>query len=117
MKDGAPRPALGTINVLFAKPRGDERTWLGVMSMVLSPNLENRSQARIKAKMVAMPTLGFSKEDKEGTLKPYDDALVVTIRIRGYDVKRVVVNKGSGVEIMYPNLYKVLNLKPEDLEK
>jgi len=50
-----------------------------------------------------------------GTIKLHNDALVVTLRIGVYDVKRVMVNQGSGVEIMYPNLYKGLNLKPEDL--
>ena len=30
-------------------------------------------------------------------------------------MKRVLVDQGSGVEIMYPDLYKWLNLKPEDL--
>ena len=40
---------------------------------------------------------------------------MVTLRIGGYDVKRVLVDQGSAVEIMYPNLYKGLNLKPEDL--
>ena len=40
---------------------------------------------------------------------------MITLRVRGYDVKRVLVDQGSGVEIMYPNLYKGLNLKPEDL--
>ena len=30
-------------------------------------------------------------------------------------MKRVSVDQGSAVEIMYPNLYKRLNLKPEDL--
>ena len=30
-------------------------------------------------------------------------------------MKRVMVDQGSGAEIMYPNLYKGLNLKPEDL--
>ena len=30
-------------------------------------------------------------------------------------MKRVMVDQGSGVEIMYPNLYKGLNLRPEDL--
>ena len=30
-------------------------------------------------------------------------------------MKRVLVDQGSVVEIMYPNLYKGLNLKPEDL--
>ena len=27
----------------------------------------------------------------------------------------MIVDQGSGVEIMYPDLYKELNLKPEDL--
>ena len=30
-------------------------------------------------------------------------------------MKRVLVDQGSGVEIMYLDLYKGLNLKPEDL--
>ena len=41
--------------------------------------------------------------------------MVVTFRIKGYDVKRVLVNQGSGVEIMYLDLYKGLNLKSGDL--
>ena len=39
----------------------------------------------------------------------------ITLRIDGYDVKRVLVNQDSGAEIMYPNMYKGLNLRPEDL--
>ena len=68
-----------------------------------------------KAKMEVQPTLRFSDEDKVRTIQPHDDALVITLRIGGYDVKRVMVDQGSGVEIMYPDLYKGLNLKPEDL--
>ena len=30
-------------------------------------------------------------------------------------MKRVMVSQGSGVEIMYPDLYRGLNLKPKDL--
>ena len=52
-----------------------------------------------------------------GTFQPYDNALVVTFWIRGYDVKRVLMDQGSGAEIMYPNLYRGLNLKLEDLKK
>ena len=53
-RDGAPRLALGTINVIFAKPRGNAGTYSGVMSMVSGPSLENRSQTCKKAKMVAI---------------------------------------------------------------
>ena len=59
--------------------------------------------------------LGFSDEDKVGTIQPHDDALVVTLRIGGYDVTRVMIDQGSVVDIMYPDLYKGLGLKPEDL--
>ena len=68
-----------------------------------------------ESKKEALPVLGFSDEDKIGTIQSHDDALVVTLRIGGYDVKMVLVDQGSAVKVMYPNLYKRLNLKPEDL--
>ena len=45
-----------------------------------------------RAKIQIQPTLGFSDEDKAGTIQPHDDALVVTLRIGGYDVRRVLVD-------------------------
>ena len=68
-----------------------------------------------RAKVLIQPILGFSDEDKVRTIQSHDDALVVTLRIGGYDVRRVLVDQGSTVEIMYPDLYKGLNLKSEDL--
>ena len=65
--------------------------------------------------MNSYPTLSFSEEDKIGTTQPHDDALLITFRIGDYDVKRVMVDGGSAAEIMYPDLYKGLKLKPEDL--
>ena len=65
--------------------------------------------------MEVRSALSFSDEDKVGTLQPHDDTLVVTLRIEGYDVKRLLVDQGSGVEIMYPNFYEGLRLKLEDL--
>ena len=68
-------------------------------------------RARLKRPLV----LGFSDEDKIGTIQPHDDTLVITLRIGGYDVKRVMVDQGSAVEIMYPDLYKGLSLGAEDM--
>ena len=65
--------------------------------------------------MEVQPYLSFFDDDKVGTGQPHDDALMVTLRIRGYDVRKVLVDQDSGVEIMYPDLYNGLNLKPEDL--
>ena len=69
-----------------------------------------------RAKMNVPLVLSFSDADKQGTIQPHDDALVVTLRIGGYDVKRVMIDQGSAAEIMlYPNLYKGLGLKLENL--
>ena len=59
--------------------------------------------------------LSFLNEDKIRTIQPHNDALVVTLRIWGYDVKKVLIDQGSGAEIMYLDLYKELSLKPENL--
>ena len=42
--------------------------------------------------MEVRPALSFSDKDKVGTLQPHDDALVVTLRIGGNAVKRVLVD-------------------------
>ena len=68
-----------------------------------------------RAKISIRSILGFSDEDKVGTIQPHDNALVVTLRIGRYDVKRVLVDQSRAVEIMYPDLYKGLNLRSEDL--
>ncbi|XP_030923175.1 uncharacterized protein LOC115950065 [Quercus lobata] len=68
-----------------------------------------------RARMNFHPTLSFSEEDKIGTIQPHDDALLITLRIEDYDVKRVMVEGGSGAEVMYHDLNKGLGLKPEDL--
>ena len=68
-----------------------------------------------RAKIGVPLVLGFLDEDKVGTIQPHDDALVVMLRIGGYDVKRVMIDQGSAANIMYPDLYRGLNLKSENL--
>ena len=68
-------------------------------------------RARVKRLLV----MGFLDKDKVGTIQPHDDALVITLRIGCYDVKRVMVDQGSAAEIMYPDLYNGLSLRAEGL--
>ena len=84
------------------------------MSIAWLPAEDSNSEPK-RARTETQPILGFSDEDKVETIQPHDDALVVTLRIGGYDVKRVLMDQGSRVESMYPDLYKGLNLRPEDL--
>ena len=68
-----------------------------------------------RVKMNIPLVLCFSNEDKLGTIQLHDDGLVVTLRMGGYDVKRVMIDQGSAAKIMYPDLYKGLGLKFENL--
>ena len=76
---------------------------------------EDTSHEPKRARLERPLVMGFSDEDKIGTIQPHDDALVITLRIGGYDVKRVMVDQSSATEIMYHNLYKGLSLRVEDL--
>ena len=109
-----PGPPLGIINVIFAAPGRTGSCPSRVMSVArLYP--EDDSHESKRAKLSRPLVMGFSEEDKIGTVQPHDDALVITLRIGGYDVKRVMVDQGSAAEIMYPDLFKGLNLRAEDL--
>ena len=113
-KNAPSRPSLGTINVIFAAP-GRTGSCPSRVMLVARLSADKDGSELKRAKILTQSTLGFSDEDKVGTIQPHDDALVVTLRIGGYDVRRVLVDQGSAVEIMYPDLYNGLNLKPEDL--
>ena len=53
----------------------------------------------------------------EGTVQPHDDALVVTAQIGRFLVKRVMIDQGSGADVMCPDLFEGLGLKIQDLAK
>ena len=113
-RENPSRPPLGTINVIFAAP-GRTGLCLSRVMSVARLSSEDSSHESKRARLDRPLVMGFSDEDKIGTIQPHDDALVIILRIRGYDVKRVMVDQGGAAEIMYPDLFKGLNLRAEDL--
>ena len=105
---------MGTIHVVLAAPGRTESFPSRVLS-VARLSAEDRERESKRLKKGSPLILGFSDKDKRGTIQPHDDALVVTLRIRGFNMRRVLVDPSSAVEVMYPDLYKGLNLRPEDL--
>ena len=47
------------------------------------------------------PIIGFSKEDARRLHHPHDDALVVSVQVRDYNVHRMLVDNGSSANILY----------------
>ncbi|CAA0839527.1 Unknown protein, partial [Striga hermonthica] len=48
-----------------------------------------------------MPVISFKAEDVEGVVLPHNDALVITAEVAGFDVKRVFIDTGSSVDVMF----------------
>ena len=61
------------------------------MSVTRLPTKDSNSKPK-RARVDIQLILGFSNKDKIGIIQPHDDALVVTLRIGGYDVKRMLVD-------------------------
>ncbi|KAF5934245.1 hypothetical protein HYC85_030416 [Camellia sinensis] len=48
---------------------------------------------------------------------PYNDALIVTLKIGECQVRRILIDQGSSCEIMYVRCYKEFGLHRDDLEQ
>ena len=108
------RPPLGTINVIFAALGRTGSCPSRVMSVARLSSKDTNQEPK-RARVERPLVMGFSDEDKIGTIQPHDDVLVITLRIGGYVVKRVMVDQGNAAEIMYPDLYRGLSLRADDL--
>ena len=84
--------------------------------MVSPPKVNAKNQPKKRPRKTSVP-ITFGEANLDGTSQPHGDALVVTSRIGGFLVKRVMVDQTSRAEIMYPDLYKGLGLKSEDLSR
>ena len=82
---------MGTINVIFAA-LGRIGSYPSRVMSVARPSVEDSRPELKRAKVKSQLALSFSDEDKVGTIQPYDDALVVTLKIGGYDMKRMLVD-------------------------
>ena len=87
-----------------------------MLAVVLVEDCSGKQLSGKKMRFTREP-IAFNDNDLEGTIQPHDDALVVTTIINGFIVKRVMVDQGSKADVMYPNLFKRLGLKNEDLSK
>ena len=79
------------INVIFAVPGRTDSCPSRVMPVAWLSTEDNNSEPK-RARIEIQSVLGFLDDDKIGTIQPHDDALVVTLRIGRYDVKRVLVD-------------------------
>ena len=110
-------PTLGFIIVIHAASMGTSVTQRTRVLTIVSAKSDQENQPPRKRIKPTREPIAFNDDDLEGTTQPNDDALVVTAWINGFIVKRLLVDQGSGAEVMYPDLFKGLGLKIENLSK
>ena len=54
-----------------------------------------------KMAQIGNPIIKFSKEDARGLHHPHDDAFVVSLRVRDYNMHRVLVDNDNLADILY----------------
>nr|XP_023886036.1 uncharacterized protein LOC111998166 [Quercus suber] len=108
-------PPLGIIDVIHVATRGISTVKGKEVLTVIS--VEGSTGVPPPAKKIR-PTrepIAFGDSDLEGTIQPHDDALIVTARIGGFVMKRIMIDQGSGADVMYPDLFRGLGLRDENL--
>ena len=70
----------------------------------------------IKYRCTENDDITFSERDANGIKQPYDDLLVIMLEIEGFNTRRVLVDKGSLVDIMYMTAYQQLRLDHKQLQ-
>ncbi|XP_028101961.1 uncharacterized protein LOC114301233 [Camellia sinensis] len=68
-----------------------------------------------KGKSEEKDILTFSSKDLERIQMPHNNALVVTLCIKDFDIKRILIDQGSSVEIMCYDAFKQMQLEDKDL--
>ena len=85
-------PPLGIIEVIHAASIGVSMSrWKGILNVATSFEAEvvNRPEKTLR---VSRDPITFNEANLEGTSQLHDDVLVVTSRIRGFLVKRVMIS-------------------------
>ena len=66
-----------------------------------------------------MPTdeqpITFTDEDAERIHHPHDDALVITLLIADYTIRRVLVDNGSSADILYYPAFQQMRIGQDQL--
>ena len=59
--------------------------------------------------------MSFNEDDARGMKQPHNDPLVIMLTIKGFNTKKILVDNGSLVDIIYLPAFQQLKLDPGKL--
>nr|XP_023881236.1 uncharacterized protein LOC111993638 [Quercus suber] len=109
-----PRPPVGDIRMIVGgmATRSSKKARKMYLKMVQKVQLTGPVQ---KVARRESPIIEFSKEDVRRFHHPHDDALVVSLQVRDYNLHRVLVDNGSSVDILYYSACQQMKISREQL--
>ena len=84
--------------------KNERKTYL---QMVQSVQISSRLP---KMTRVDNPTISFTEEDTRQLHHPHDDALVINLSIADFNTRRVLVDNGSSVDIIYYIVFQQIRI-------
>jgi hypothetical protein len=112
---------INTIHGVIDKKQASRSMWREKISKVML--VEKSTFGDSKANPITIqkltrgqvPIISFSDADLVGVALPHTDPLVIKVRIDVQNVKRVLVDTGSDLDVIYKNLFD--KMKPVSLQK
>ncbi|KAK3035449.1 hypothetical protein RJ639_032874 [Escallonia herrerae] len=74
---------------------------------------EQRSPRRPAKRTKASTSLEFDDADLDGISLPHDDALVITLHIDAFQVKRILVDTGSSADIIFEDAFNQIGISDD----
>ena len=59
----------------------------------------------------------FSKKDAKGLKQPHDNPLVIMLMIEGFNTRKILMDNGSSVDIIYLSTFQQLKLDSRRLRR
>ena len=69
----------------------------------------------LEKKPRVQPWIVFTYQDLVGVHLPYEDAPVVKLRVANYDIKRILINNGSAVNVVFLSTLRKIEFGIEEL--
>ena len=114
--EAPPRPPLGEIHVITGgmaageTSRSSRKAYARQIHNVLVTQKSNK-----KPRVEDLP-ITFTEEDACKVFHPHDDALVVTMEIAGYSTRRVLIDNGRSVDIIYLTAFQQMKYGKDQLQ-
>ncbi|GAV75895.1 LOW QUALITY PROTEIN: hypothetical protein CFOL_v3_19371, partial [Cephalotus follicularis] len=86
-----------------------------------APQQENEQQPRGVIHTISggvasdKEVISFSVTDYEGVRLPYDDSVVVTVQVKLFTMKRILIDSGSSADILYKHAFDQLRIPIDQL--